>query len=957
MKKILFLFTFGILISFTCISREFVHPGSAHKLSDLERMKYMIQAGAEPYLTSFNLLKADPLSSYNYTPGGTKGITRLPQSALDGYFGKDSRAAYMNALMWFFTGDERHAQKSVEIFNTYKDLTSVEIGATAGLDASKCYIITEAAELIKSTYNGWNLTDMQKFKDMLVYPGYSNTTRPSGTSTFYWGLYRFDSGRHGNQELLPIRACMAMGVFLDNEIMFDRGLRYFKGLPHRDDDISYDAGPGTSVSIQSQNEYFIAYNHKREETVPDYGFNGVLKHYIWENGQSQESSRDQDHAILGVGVCAQIAEIAWNQGDDVYGLESDRILKGYEYAARYNVSYLQAYDDQPTPWEPTGPDDFYQRSDRTGRWKSLKINPHYESDFVRISRGGFTTDKRPIYEMALAHYGVRSGRSDEEMKWTKRALEYSNDKYGYEQSGWTTDHLGWGALTMHRPVECAGDPCSFVDGKPVFAMNVLPGIIEAENYDFFSGNGQGHTYYDNTPTNSGNVYRNDGVDIRSYSESGYSLTNMEAGEWVSYTVYIPVAGNYEIKARYSAITDDGKLKVTFGGEDKTGEISLPTTGNDVWSDYVLGQNIYLDAGVQNMRIYVSGISNVIELDNITVTAKMQGTKKILLSGSENAGSVLLSWSYENMIPTDVKIYRGISDDFSSATMIAENISGTMYTDNTIENDVNYYYRVQGTDAESTILSDVVKITSKIGYINDVFDTDKAGWEAVTTGASAKSENGKLEVTMAQQTNGKYRGDIRRAGGIVLHAGNYPILAVKIQRPEVVNITLDTERGAFGNGANQYSGVLGDDQDILYYDLTEKDFTRADGSLRLPTDASFSFATFQFKVADVSSGETSYTADWVKTFKSLEELEQFIGGTSIIRSEIHDLAYSVENGILYLKNHSDKITNIQIVTIQGQLISEKKDMRSEIAVPLPGKGIYIVNINTKDKTYKLKIQAY
>lgn len=958
MKKTVLFLILGILFSLPVLSRNFVHPGSAHKLSDLERMRYMVQAGVDPYLTSFNQLKSDPLSSYNYSVAGTAGITSLPQTALDGYFGKDSRAAYMNALMWILTADERHAQKAVEIFNTYKDLTFVDVQATAGLNAGKCYIIIEAAELIKSTYNGWAAGDMQKFKDMLVYPGYSTTEKPSGTSTFYWGLYRFDSGRHGNQELIPMRACMAMGVFLDNEIMYDRALRYFKGLSHREDDFSYDAGPGVSVSEQSRNEYFIAYNHKREETTPDYGFNGVLKHYIWENGQCQESSRDQDHAILGMGVCAHIAEIAWNQGEDVYSLEQDRILKGYEYATRYNVSYIKSYEDQTTPWEPAEPDDFYQRTDRTGRWKSLKISPHYESDFVRISRGNFTTDKRPIYEIALAHYGVRAGKTGTEMKWTQRALDYSNEQMGYEQSGWTTDHLGWGALTMHRPVECAGDPCSFSEGKPTFAMNALPGTIEAENYDFYPGNGQGFTYNDNTTNNSGNIYRNDNVDIKSCSEGGYQLTSMEAGEWLNYTVFVPVTGNYEIKVRYSAAIEGGKLKITFGGTDQTGEISLPVTGNDTWTDFVLAGNANLEAGVQNMRLYVTGTSNAIELNNITVSARMQGDKKITLSGSESAGSVSLTWSYENMIPTNQKIYRGISDDFSTATILADHVSGTIYTDDTAQDNVNYYYWIKGTDNEGNILSNFVKVISSLGHINDIFNTETSLWNIATSGASTKTENEQLVVTMASQSSGKYRGDIRRSGGITLHAGNYPILAIKIQRPQIVNITLDTERGSFGNGANKHSGILGTNKDILYYDLTAKEFTKSDGSLKLPLDEPFTFSTFQFKVADVSSGETSYTVDWIKTFRSLEELEDFTTKTGIteIKTNIPDLTYYIINKTLYLENLSET-ANIRIINLQGNTIAEKKNIQSATSFQLPQTGVYIVNINTGNNMHNIKVFSH
>jgi len=35
---------------------QFVHPGLSHKLSDLDRMKHMVEAGIEPFASSFELL-------------------------------------------------------------------------------------------------------------------------------------------------------------------------------------------------------------------------------------------------------------------------------------------------------------------------------------------------------------------------------------------------------------------------------------------------------------------------------------------------------------------------------------------------------------------------------------------------------------------------------------------------------------------------------------------------------------------------------------------------------------------------------------------------------------------------------------------------------------------------------------------------------------------------------------
>jgi hypothetical protein len=36
-------------------------------------------------------------------------------------------------------------------------------------------------------------------------------------------------------------------------------------------------------------------------------------------GQWQESGRDQGHTVLGMGQLGAICEMAWNQGDDLYG--------------------------------------------------------------------------------------------------------------------------------------------------------------------------------------------------------------------------------------------------------------------------------------------------------------------------------------------------------------------------------------------------------------------------------------------------------------------------------------------------------------------------------------------------------------------------------------------------------------------------------------------------------------
>ncbi|WP_373231591.1 carbohydrate-binding protein [Cohnella sp.] len=602
----------------------FVHPGGLFKKSDLERMRYMVEAGIDPWLTSYNNLKAESKASYNYTVRGNSSwtVVNREDGIHSGEFESDVTAAYLNALMWSITGDTRHADKAVEIFKVWSNLTEFTGGGTEALNAG-LYIwkLVEAAEIIQSTYNGWAPADLQKFKDMLVYPGYSATGVPDSVTknngTFYWRIYNGDFGRHGNQDMIAWRAMITMAVFMDNRTMYDRALRYFTGQPHRPDDLPYASGPSQSGEQLADNDYFTTFKYTGPQgTTPDYGYNGTLENYIWENGQNQESSRDQQHAFFGLGTAAGIAEVAWNQGVDVWNSLDNRLLKGFEFMSKYNTSFVASYPDLQTPWEP---DNFIQRLDRTGRWFSKQINPYYENDFSTLSRGNFV-EGRPVYEQALAHFKVRMGMGDEAL-WTERGRDTAIAKAGYEKTGHSLDHPGWGALTFRRPELMAGDPISgFANGVPVFSMNKLPGTIEAEHYDHMPIDGEGRTYHDLTSGNSGGEYRNDGVDIGTDGAGGYALTELANGEWLTYSVYVPATGTYKIDVEYAAAAAGGSIKFAFNGSDATEDVALPSTGGATeWNTLTVDDTVQLTAGVQAMRVFIGGDSKALSLNRITVS--------------------------------------------------------------------------------------------------------------------------------------------------------------------------------------------------------------------------------------------------------------------------------------------------------------------------------------------------
>jgi hypothetical protein len=571
-------------------------------------MKYMVETKAEPYWSTFRKLQGFPKARYDYEVLGDPSMTDTDSNK--GAFVSDSTAAYLNALMWAITGDERHAEKCVEIFNAWQNLTRTSSFALNS--GNRPWKMIEGAEIIRSTYDGWAPEDIEKFKAMLVYPGYSTTEIPKGDKSFYWNILNGDPGRHGNQDAIAFRAMISMAVFLDNEIMFDRALNYYKGLPHRPDDLPYASGPGVSTEEIGDNQYFTTYRNKRESSEEDYGFNGTLDHYFWENGQCQESSRDQQHTYFGLSIFQMMAEVAWNQGDPAWNYLDDRLLKAFEFSARYNTSFIQSYPDQPTPWEPTVESgEFIERKDRTGRWKSKAINPYFEGDFQRLSRGSFA-EHRPIYEQGWAHFDVRMGQGDQAV-WTKRSL----DLVGIEGNGWNTDHPGWGGLTFHRPAGCAGDPVQgFENGVPMFGMHVLPATIEAENYDWFPMSGNGRTYRDTSEGNRNGAYRKDDVDITSLPDGGYALTQLEKGEWLSYTIYVLTSGNYDMAVRYAARAE-GAIQFAVNGSTVTEPVTLPGSEDMQMGSFIVARNVPLEKGVQSLRCIVAEGMAAYVLDSMT----------------------------------------------------------------------------------------------------------------------------------------------------------------------------------------------------------------------------------------------------------------------------------------------------------------------------------------------------
>jgi Tfp pilus assembly protein PilX len=129
----------------------------------------------------------------------------------------------------------------------------------------------------------------------------------------------------------------------------------------------------------------------------------------------------------------------------------------------------------------------------------------------------------------------------------------------------------------------------------------VPGTIQAENFD---EGGQGVAYIDTTTGNAGGAYRATDVDIGPASDTGggHYVGWAAAGEWLTYTVNVGTTGTYTFAARVASKYSGGTFRVEVDGSDRTGPITVPSTG--AWQQWqtVSKSGVSLTAGTRVVRI-------------------------------------------------------------------------------------------------------------------------------------------------------------------------------------------------------------------------------------------------------------------------------------------------------------------------------------------------------------------
>jgi len=267
--------------------KKFIHPGILLTNDQIEFVMEKIHSNQSPWKEAFDEAKKSEWVQFDYEPSPVEKLT------MSGYYGlrvsagykelsQDGMAALANAQLWAVTDCTGYADKAIEIIDAWSNKNKAITGGNDKLTGGiSCIQFVNAAEILKHTYPTWEIQKQESFEHWL--------------REVIWPLLRdFIPAYNGNWDAIIGQGLISMGIFLDDKFIFDHAVNYYLN------------GIG----------------------------NGKMSYYVRDDSTTQETLRDQGHEQMGVGALAGFAEIAWNQGIDLYSKNDNRLLKGIEGTAK-----------------------------------------------------------------------------------------------------------------------------------------------------------------------------------------------------------------------------------------------------------------------------------------------------------------------------------------------------------------------------------------------------------------------------------------------------------------------------------------------------------------------------------------------------------------------------------------------------------------------------------------------
>jgi hypothetical protein len=276
MKQIVGLSLLTLFLTVSSEARDFKHPGMMSTQEGLATLKNRVESNPCAKLGYEQLKKSDFANlSRPHTPYPVVYVASSAGNKYEAAFRGDAQAAHATALMWVITGDTRYRDKAMSILNDWA-VTNKDIKLAEG-DANPPQPQLEAA---------WAVPIWIAAADIIRY---------------------YDQGAAG----WPPECIAAFDQFLDRMVTLAREAR------HHSNNWATSATLAIMAAAVYQNDA-AAYAEAVELYKQHLSFiskpSGAL---------GPDYLRDPWHPQYTVLTWMQTCEIAWNQGDDLYGITLD----------------------------------------------------------------------------------------------------------------------------------------------------------------------------------------------------------------------------------------------------------------------------------------------------------------------------------------------------------------------------------------------------------------------------------------------------------------------------------------------------------------------------------------------------------------------------------------------------------------------------------------------------------
>lgn len=269
-------------------NRHFFHPGIFSTKQNIQTVRDHLQANDAPWISSLAHWETWAQDALARDPDPVQRIfRRTPNHIGVDESIRDFTTAQNLAYLFCITDKEEYADKTIEIMNAWSKTLKAVRGS--GFNLQSGLMIPQlmgAADLIKHSCDRWAQEDQDRFQafcEVVLLPHVINLR----------------ISINGNHDCATNQALAALGVYLDDEYLFNRSINY--------------------------------YLHSK-------GY-GSIAHYFLPNGECQEDGRDMGHSRMGVRFFARIADIARSQGENIFDRFDYRLAAAMEHYARVQMDY------------------------------------------------------------------------------------------------------------------------------------------------------------------------------------------------------------------------------------------------------------------------------------------------------------------------------------------------------------------------------------------------------------------------------------------------------------------------------------------------------------------------------------------------------------------------------------------------------------------------------------------